>query len=361
MKIYLKTSKKQSESLSPKLFQISFLIALIGVAISMWGASWDITSHLLRIQETFFTPSHTILYLGVGISLIAALMSLTLIKKREARKFSFTFGSKLIIIGGILQLFAGPSDFYWHELFGVDGLLSPTHLALALGMMVTSVGSTIGITRVRFHKDVSDIFVKISLPLSFGIFWFSVMWLVFFFVLPISGGEFHNFNPNPFFALVLSLTVIPFVFSILFWSISKTLNTFGAASLSALMFVTMNVTSNILTSEKLLIYLPMFVAPIASAIISDYILSKRLRSKLITKHSEKVAGSILGSTFFIFCFPMLSMTFLNFYVFNDIFVYDVLPNASDTIYQIWGMTIIPGTISGMLGMMFAEKKLKLSS
>jgi hypothetical protein len=51
------------------------------------------------------------------------------------------------------------------------------------------------------------------------------------------------------------------------------------------------------------------------------------------------------------------MTFLDVYLFNGVFPYDVLPTSSDMVFQIWMMTVIPGAIAGMLGMMFASKKL----
>jgi len=353
----LKTSK-QFEISTIKFPLASFSIALIGVSLSMWGASWDITSHLLRTPETFFTPSHGILYSGVGISLISAILSLIiLITKRQTRKKPFAFGLKIIIVGALLQVIAGPGDFYWHELFGIDGLLSPTHLTLALGIMIVSIGSVIGFARIHTHLVEKNSFVKLILPISFGVFWFSVMWLIFFFVLPISEGDTHNFNPDPYVAIVLSFVALPFTFSIVFWSASKSLDIFGVASASALVFVVMNVTSNIITSENLLIYLPWFTTPMISAVIADYVLSKRAKSKLTQRHSEKISGIILGSMFFMFCFPMLSMTFLELYLFNNVFPYDVLPNASNTIMEIWVITIIPGAISGMLGMMFASRML----
>jgi len=52
-----------------------------------------------------------------------------------------------------MQIIAGPGDFYWHELFGVDGLLSPTHLALALGIIMASVGATIGFARIHSEME----------------------------------------------------------------------------------------------------------------------------------------------------------------------------------------------------------------
>jgi len=169
-------------------------------------------------------------------------------------------------------------------------------------------------------------------------------------------GDTHDFNPNPYVAIILSF-ILPFAFSLVFWSASKTFNGFGMASASAFVFVMMNITSNIFTSEKLLIYILWFTAPMISAIIADYILSTRIKSNLFQKHGSKISGLILGSMFFIFCFPMLAMTFLDLYLFNDVFSYDVLHTTSDTVFQIWMMTIIPGAISGMLGMIFASRKL----
>ncbi len=217
----------------------------------MWGASWDITSHLLRTPETFFTLSHMVLYIGVGISMISAILGLILIlTKKEVRGRPFVFGAKIILAGALMQIIAGPGDFYWHELFGIDGLLSPTHLALAVGIMMVSVGSTIGFARIHSEMNQKNNFLKIILPISFGIFWFSVMWLIFFFVLPISDGDTHNFNPNPYVALVLGVVLLPFSFSLVFWVTSRTIRRFGAASAAALVFLIMNITSNIFTSEK---------------------------------------------------------------------------------------------------------------
>jgi len=323
----------------------------------MWGASWDITSHLLRTPETFFTPSHIVLYAGVGISMVSALIGLTLILvKKEVRGKSFVFGTKLIIIGALMQITAGPGDFYWHELFGIDGLLSPTHLTLAVGIIITTIGSIVGFARVYFEMNRENNFLKMILPIAFGIFWFSIMWLIFFFVLPISEGDTHNFNPNPYVAIVLGVTLLPFSFSLIFWFTSKSVNRFGAASAAALVFLTMNITANIITSEKLFFYLPWFAAPLVSAVLADYILNSKTKIEFLQIHSNKISGFILGSMFFMFCFPMLAMTFLDFYVFNDVFSYDVIHSSQNTITSIWLMTIIPGAIFGMIGTIFAQKK-----
>ena len=119
----------------------------------------------------------------------------------------------------------------------------------------------------------------------------------------------------------------------------------------------MNITSNIMTTNNLLMYLPWFVIPITGATIADYMITKNFKNSFVQKHKEKIAGSIIGSMFFMFCFPMLAMTFLEVYVFNDVFSYDILHVASDSIFQIWMITAIPGAIAGMIGMIFASKKI----
>lgn len=335
-----------------------FTIALVGTSLSMWGASWDITSHLLEVPETFFTPSHMLLYSGVGISMVSAVSGLALLlARKQSRRQPFAFGLKLIIAGATLQIIAGPGDFYWHELFGIDGLLSPTHLTLALGIMIVSIGATVGFARIHSHLVEKNNIVKIILQISFGVFWFSLMWLIFFFVLPISNGDTHNLNPDPYVAIVLSFAVLPFSFSVVFWSSSRVLGRFGAASAATLTFIAMNVTSNILTSENLLMYLPWFVVPMMAAIAADRILNKKSEIRAFRAHGEKISGAIMGSVFFMLCFPMLGMTFLSPYVFNDVIAYDVLHVSSDALFQIWAMTAIPGAVAGMLGMMFASRKM----
>ncbi|WP_255464597.1 hypothetical protein [Nitrosopumilus sp. b2] len=361
-KEFLRTLTSESLQKSAIRFPSAvFLVALVGTTLAMWGASWDITSHLLRAPETFFTPSHGILYLGVGISVISAIMSsVAYLRRKELRTESFAAGLKLVVIGALIQIAAGPADFYWHELFGLDGLLSPTHITLALGILTTLVGSVIGFSRINFHLQEKNLFFRVILPITYGIFWFSIMWLIFFFVLPISEGESHNFNPDPNVAIVLSFIFIPFAYSLVFWTSSKTQNRFGATSGAAFVFIMMNITSNIFTSEGIMFYLPLFAVPMISAIAADFIFNKKWKSKIMQRHSTKIAGAILGSMFFAFSFPMLSMTFLEVYLYNDTFPYDILPTASDIVFNHWMMSIPGGIVSGIAGMIVAPKILRFS-
>lgn len=336
---------------------VIFLITLIGTTIAMWGASWDISSHLQRIPESFFTPSHTMLYSGVGINVIAAILAVIAYKK-EIRAESFATGLKLIIIGVSIQIIAGPGDFFWHEAFGLDGLLSPTHMTLALGMLSVLTGSVIGFSRISFHIKEKSLFINTALPITFGIFWFSAMWLIFFFVLPVSEGETHNFNPDPAVAIILSIAFIPFTLALVFWCASKVMNKFGMVSISGLAFFVMSISSTIFTGENLTQYLPWYIAPMASIVAADYVFNKNHKSKFIQRHSEKIAGALIGSMFFVFGFPMLSMTFLEIFLHNGVFPYDVLPTSGDVVFGHWMMTIPGGITSGVIGMIAAPKILR---
>lgn len=100
-----------------------------------------------------------------------------------------------------------------------------------------------------------------------------------------------------------------------------------------------------------------FAAPFLSSIVADYILSKNSKIKFLTTHSNEISGAVLGSQFFIFCFPMIAMTFLEFYVYNDIFPYDLIPSSYDVLGNIWLITLLPGAVSGIIGSVFAQKKL----
>jgi hypothetical protein len=50
----------------------TLLVATTGAFLQIRGVSWDVTSHILREPETFFTPSHTVLYAGAGLAAIAS-------------------------------------------------------------------------------------------------------------------------------------------------------------------------------------------------------------------------------------------------------------------------------------------------
>ena len=241
----------------PLKFIVMVLItSLLGSVLEIWGGSLDITSHLLGAPESFFTPPHAVLYSGVGIGLIAGIMAfLILVKDKEIRQESFSFGLKLIIVGSTIQIISGPGDFVWHELFGVDGLLSPTHLTLITGILIQSVGIVIGLTRlVSFNFKI----VKPAIVVSFSALWFVVIAYIFQFTLPISKGETINLNPDPYVAGIILAITMPFFSVLIFWGSVKSMKGFGWASAVTALLIIFNITANVIPAEALWNYLPWY-------------------------------------------------------------------------------------------------------
>jgi hypothetical protein len=136
---------------------IIYLLISIGVSLQISGSNWDIVWHGVGNVETFFTPPHSVIYSGVVLAIGSVIggtiqAAFRLRQQKNPTWFelllvpsSLPLAIKLAAIGCILQLTAGPFDFLWHSLFGFDGLLSPPHSVLAVGMLATALGALIGI------------------------------------------------------------------------------------------------------------------------------------------------------------------------------------------------------------------------
>src|SRR5512146_325758 len=109
---------------------VGYLLLTLGVLMAISGGTWDVTNHLLNKPETFFSPPHGILYSGAGVAVFGAVLVFS--ASRSARKTEWP--ARLALGGVMLLLVAGPVDFWWHSLFGLDGLLSPPHAVLVSGM-----------------------------------------------------------------------------------------------------------------------------------------------------------------------------------------------------------------------------------
>lgn len=121
-----------------------WLLALLG----FWGvagAYLDSWAHIhVSELDTFFTPYHAVLYSGF-LSMALALVAATGLNHRRGYPWlgATPAGYDLSLLGVVVFFAGGFGDLVWHTLFGieagVDALLSPTHLMLALGggLMVT--------------------------------------------------------------------------------------------------------------------------------------------------------------------------------------------------------------------------------
>ena len=347
------------------------IIATCGSFLQIAGTSWDVTSHIMQEPETFFTPSHTVLYAGVGLLTIAAGTSgFLLIRNNELRGRSFATPMKLLIIGSTMSLAAGPSDFLWHETFGIDGLLSPPHLALITGMLINAVATVVGLARIGVHATSSSRqrLIKAAMVPAFAALWFTTIWYVYMFSLPFSDGENFQFNLNPTIASLIAIVTLPLLSSIIFLTASKSIGRFGAGTIVSALVVGINIFANIVPSQGMMIsILPWyFIIAILPALIADIILNNSTtKSKLGLRASELVAGILVSSVFYIFNYPMLTWAFaipLDMPIANLQGMQAVAiltSNFLSTLPVMLSITLVPAALMGLLGALFVSKKITI--
>jgi TolB protein len=132
----------ESVAAEPNPSRLDVVMGILSVLL-VGGFFIDLWAHAHgRVDESFFTPWHAILYASAGL-FGGVLLALTL-RDREAGvslRDAVPAGYEWSLLGAGLFLVAGLGDLVWHSVFGieesVDALLSPTHLALATsGMMM---------------------------------------------------------------------------------------------------------------------------------------------------------------------------------------------------------------------------------
>jgi hypothetical protein len=109
------------------------------------GLYLDGWAHIHRpALETFFTPWHAVLYSGYGAGAAALVLTFLRNRRRGApRAHALPPGYRSSLVGAFIFFFGGVADMLWHVTFGIEkgieGLISPSHIALALGggLMVT--------------------------------------------------------------------------------------------------------------------------------------------------------------------------------------------------------------------------------
>jgi hypothetical protein len=338
----------------------ALIIATSGAFLQIGGTSWDVTSHLMLQPETFFTPSHTVLYTGVGLlTITAGLVGALLIKNKDLRTKSFSTSFKLFTIGSAISLVAGPADFLWHETFGVDGLLSPPHLALITGMLINAVGVVIGITRIIVHvPPLKQKLIKVTMIPAFAALWFTTTWYVYMFALPFSNGEHFQFNLDPNVATIIALIALPLLSSVIFLTASKAIGRFGAATAVVAVVVGINIFANIIpTGNVLTPLLPWYsMLSILPVIVADLVLNNAIiKSKTGSLRPEIISGMIIGSIFYVLNYPMLTWTFslpLNMPLDS---INNILPNFVNSMPTVLAITLVPGAIMGMIGAIISFK------
>ena len=325
-----------NEELSSKLLWVYFLVS-IGVALQVGAANWDIIWHGVVNVESFFTPPHSVLYSGVGLSLIATVAGIIFSIRHHTpimRPFSayhkIPNPLKLIALGCLVEVFSGQFDNWWHSNFGFDGLLSPPHLMLICGMLLSIIGALIGMhlyqTQNRF-KIISEL-------ICYGILWMILINLVFMFTLPFSDGQYFDFNPSPTVALILGLTLPAAFTAIVFYSVQSISFPFRMTVVAATLITLQSlatIISNIYFAGLLPLYLLNILIPFSLDIVSIYTKDNNKLFRISLNNDYRpVIFSIAISLFFItFYFPWSVNMFKAFFgidliTFESVIIFEQL-------------------------------------
>lgn len=324
-------------SLTTRLTLVYFCVS-IGIALQIGAANWDIIWHGITDVESFFTPPHTVLYSGVALTIGSIFIGIiqyvrlgeTIEEKgKEHRQqpqigkqselsttkesfspssllapvqymiqslFKMPYPVKLVVIGTIIEIFSGGFDSWWHYNFGFDGLLSPPHLMLTIGMLTSVYGSLIGIYKLlqinRHSNNSRNTLLKISFLVAYAVAWIVSVNTIFMFSLPYSKGQYFDFNPDPFAAIFIASISIPFVSGMIFYSAAKTLrDVHFRFTFITLTFMIIHSTATIISNNHFAILYPLYLFNIIPALTADiliYISSKR--SQYYEKENNSVTA-----------------------------------------------------------------------
>jgi len=333
---------------SRRIFLLGNLLMSLGILLVTVGGSWDITNHVLNKPESFVSVPHGVMYSGVAMSLVGTVISFVIWHKIKNNK-SLKISLKLGVIGIIVLVGAGPIDFFWHSAFGLDGLLSPPHMSLIFGMILTSIGGMVGL--VRYHIVSKSKISKFLIIIGLLPIWLASSGLISSLSLPFSNTDFFNFNPEPVTALIVATLCYPFLISfILICSSRLSKNKFGIVSLVGGLFLAIYGATAILPNPTMNDTILFYSTNLIPLIVSDYIVSK-----LKYKHAKYVGACILGSTFYMFYYPYIM------YTYNEVLLGKLVsPSLIYSIYfeliiQVFLITLIPAIIAAFAGCYFSKR------
>lgn len=343
-------SQNDSVSKSNRMFFLGNILVSLGILVVTTGGSWDISNHLLNRPETFFSTPHFVLYSGVMIALSGTV--LVMLNGSEKIKAENRVSIRLVQIGIALLIGAGPFDFLWHSNFGLDGLLSPPHLVLICGMVLSSVGAFLSTVRnlARNSYLVKNVLTALSiLPM-----WLSVTGLFFSFSLPFSKTDYFDFNPNPVFGAIFATIAFPFLISMML-CLAYLANDrkFGFISTTGTALIVINMVTSIIPNPWLHPTIPFYLFTIVPIILCDLIL-KLSANKMRTYFTAGIFG-MLG--YFVY-YPLIT------HVYNKIDTNQIVSASMtakiyfDMILSVFPLVVIPFAVMGVVGAIVCHRAIR---
>ncbi|MEM2760663.1 MAG: hypothetical protein QXU32_05505 [Nitrososphaerales archaeon] len=319
----------------------------MGALLQIGGGHWDVTWHALQKPETFFTPPHSIVYLGVLLTLSAGIWGII---SRIKRKYETKYVKFLqyLLLGSALQLFSGGFDLWWHTNFGFDGLLSPPHLILVIGMVINAFAPFVGLVRIAKSVALPPTLRTASI-ISLTALWMSSIGMVMLVTLPFSEGEYFNFNPDPSVGAVTATIAMPLIGSMIIILGHKTLPVRFPVSVLAALYILVNGITTVVAHYGIAPAMPYYVLAILPAVAADFV----LRSKLLEKIRIAIASMIFAPFFYVFYFPLVPHAFREVLGIPVDMQITTINLFLATYHSVMVSTMVPAIAMGLIGSFLA--------
>lgn len=387
-----------------------YLIIIFGNLVGTPSANFDMASHWLNRPETFFSPSHLGVYTGVAIVIFGSIWVLRNAYSRQKnyknhlhrpksflrdhlaphRWFfhsdSLSLPEKLIFYGIIISILAGPFDLAWHTVFGLDGLLSPSHATLRIGDALSAIGALLGIIsthpimgsvmRSKQYFSMYPILIIVAiLPVIY-----SARGFISMVTLPFSNTISFQWNPDPLTGAVIATLGYPFVISLFLYlsfrlsNLNAKGNTsengtrtqgrgpklkFGVLTTTGIALIATMIFTVILPNKYLHSTIPLYLVNLIPIVTADILLTmaytNNSRNSLSKRTAIIIAGAVLGLTFFTLQYPFITYTY-NQALENP---QEIGPTNVHFIYfkmlNIVPIILPPSIIMGILGVLVGSK------
>lgn len=322
-----------------------YIISSLGILLAISGGTWDVTNHLLNKPETFFSPPHALLYSGAGIALTGSIIVMS--TSRVAGKTSWP--AKIVLIGILLLLAAGPIDFAWHSAFGLDGLLSPPHSVLVSGMVASSIGAAVGVSStysgMARRTMPNALIIAALLPV-----WLSSAGAIHMFSLPFSDA-FFDFNPEPRAGAIVATLGFPTITAaILVAAIALSRRRFGAATTLGASFIFISMLTSIFPNDSLLSTIPFYIAAIIPIACADAIMSW-----WNSRYAVLAAGAVAGLAFIILYFPLITHTYNEAMENRTVWASQTALIYFDIVGTVFTLVVVPAVCMGIIGATIGNK------